>query len=442
MRQLIVLLMMAATLPLNAQTLVRKAIIGIFTSEKEGRLVTDSVAPASTASMLGVQKNDLLISINDQTVNSSKSYNAIASEIRAGDLVSIAVQRKGKTLRLKGAARMKPLESSTSADLTYDWVPFRGGYLRTIVRKPRVAGKVPAILLIPGYGCGSIEQFSKGYNGHLIDEWIRSGFAVVTIEKSGLGDSYGCVPCAEADLATDIESFTAGYRYMERLDFVDADQLYIWGHSLGGMIAPEIAKNHNPRGVMVFGTVFRPWSEFLPEMHRVQKPLLEGKGYRETERFTRLIHKVYYEFFVLRKTREELYLNPEYRDIVVSELEYKPGDNNMWGRHWRFWQQIDSLNLAESWSLVDCPVLVINGGSDYEQCAAIEPLLIEQAVNAAHPGKATRVQIEDLDHFMMKSGDYREAVDNFRNKQFYKGNFNSRLAAETVSWLNKQTGKS
>ena len=32
---------------------------------------------------------------------------------------------------------------------------------------------------------------------------------------------------------------------------------------MGGVIAPEVAKRHNPKGVMVFGTTFRPWSEFF-----------------------------------------------------------------------------------------------------------------------------------------------------------------------------------
>jgi pimeloyl-ACP methyl ester carboxylesterase len=113
----------------------------------------------------------------------------------------------------------------------------------------------------------------------------------------------------------------------------------------------------------------------------------------------------------------------------------------MWGRHWKFWQQLDSLNLAQAWAKTNCPVLVINGGADYEQCAPIEPVLIEQTVNNAHPGTATRKQIEDLDHFMMKSNSYKEAVDNFRSQAYAKGNFNMRLADETVSWLNKQTGR-
>ncbi|HOZ88266.1 MAG TPA: hypothetical protein PL029_10930, partial [Bacteroidia bacterium] len=72
----------------------------------------------------------------------------------------------------------------------------------------------------------------------------------------------------------------------------------------------------------------------------------------------------------------------------------------------------------------------------------IEPLLIEQTVNAAHPGTATRVQIEDLDHFMMKSNGFKEAVENFRAQGYAKGNFNERISDETLLWLNHIKDKS
>jgi pimeloyl-ACP methyl ester carboxylesterase len=144
---------------------------------------------------------------------------------------------------------------------------------------------------------------------------------------------------------------------------------------------------------------------------------------------------------LLKKTREELHKNPEYKEIVESELGYKPNDNDMWGRHWRFWQQIDTLDLAVSWSSIKCPVLVINGGSDYEQCAPIEPILIEKTVNQAHPNNATRVQIDDLDHFMMKSNSYEEAVKNFKNQEYAKGNFNAKISEATIDWLKKVSGK-
>jgi len=238
---------------------------------------------------------------------------------------------------------------------------------------------------------------------------------------------------------TDIESFNAGYKYMEQLPNVDKSRLYIWGHSMGGTIAPEVAKLHNPKGVIVFACVFRPWSEFLLEMHRVQKPLLEGLNYQQTEAFTRTIQKIYYEFFILKKSPEELYQVSEYKPLVTSELGYKENwNNNMWGRHWRFWQQLDSLNLAESWQKVNCPVLVLHGGADYEQCSLVEPMMIQKTVNEKHPNAATWVTILDLDHFMMRSKDWTEAAKNFKEQQYLKGNFNPKIAEETVKWLKSQ----
>jgi pimeloyl-ACP methyl ester carboxylesterase len=415
----------------------RKALMGIKFTPKENGLHVDSVIPNSTASALKLNKNDLILSINGLDVKDMQTYVKAAGGIRAKDKLIVKVKRDSKELTVSGKAVMRPYETSDIADINYDWVKFKNGALRTITRKPKGKTNVPCILLIPGYGCGSIENYSGSYNGKLMNEWLKKGYGVVTIEKSGLGDSFDCEPCSEADLRTDIESFDAGYTYMENLSWVNKTQLFIWGHSLGGMVAPEIAKKHQPKGVMVFGTVFRPWSEFLLEMHRVQKPLLDGLNYEQTETFTRLIQKVYYEFFVVKKSREELHNNPEYKAIVESELGYKPNDNDMWGRHWRFWQQIDTLNLANSWSSLNCPVLVINGGADYEQCAPIEPLLIEKTVNQAHPNNATRVQIEDLDHFMMKSNSFEEAVKNFNTQQYAKGNFNMKIADTTLEWLNK-----
>ncbi len=251
-------------------------------------------------------------------------YNALASLIRSGDKVNLRYQRDGASNFRTITAVMRPYESSALADIQYDWVKFKAGYLRAITRKPKGKSNVPCILLIPGYGCGSIENYSNSYNGKLMNEWLKNGYAVVTIEKSGLGDSDGCAPCAEVDLATDIESFDAGYRYMEQLPFVDKSNLFIWGHSMGGTIAPEVAKRHTPRGVMVFACVFRPWSEFLLEMHRVQKPLMENLSYQQTETFVRLIQKVYYELFVLKKIR------PNSRPSLNTKPSWNPNSIPAW----------------------------------------------------------------------------------------------------------------
>lgn len=418
-----------------AQLPQRKAGMGMNGKIGNGGIIIDTIAPGTTFALAGLKKGDVVMAVNNQPTPTLDDYSIIASSLRAGSSVKINYLRKGKEKNTVVKAIAKPFETSTIADISYDWVKFRNGYLRTITRKPKGKDHVPCILLIPGYGCGSIENYSNSYNGKLMNEWLKNGYAVVTIEKSGMGDSEGCEPCGEVDLQTDIESFDAGYRFMEQLSFVDTAQLYIWGHSLGGSIAPEVAKNHHPKGIMVFGCVFRPWSEFLLEMHRVQKPLLENLTLQQTEDFVRQIQKIYYELFVLKKTPAQLNEIPEYKALVETELGYVPGSNDMWGRHWRFWQQLDSIDLADSWGKVNCRVLILHGGADYEQCSLVEPMLIENTVNEAHPNSATWITIPDLDHFMMKSPDWKQAVINFKEQQYTKGNFHLGIAEETIKWM-------
>ena len=42
-----------------------------------------------------------------------------------------------KTMSANGNAVMRPYEKSDIADVQYDWVKFRNGYLRAITRKPK-----------------------------------------------------------------------------------------------------------------------------------------------------------------------------------------------------------------------------------------------------------------------------------------------------------------
>lgn len=431
----ILIVFLFLSVQLTAQTPARKATMGALVKSAESGMRIDSLMPTGTFAALGVQKGDIITELNGNKIISMEAYTKSTTSLRTDDMVEVKFIRDQKNKEVKGKAVMRPFEQSDIADIQYDWVKFREGFLRAITRKPKNKTNLPAILLIPGYGCGSIENYMSSYNGKLLTEWLKAGYAVVTIEKSGLGDSYNCAPCSEVDLKTDIESFDAGYAYMEQLPFVDKSKLYIWGHSMGGLIAPEVAKRHQPKGVMVFGTTFRPWSEFLLEMHRIQKPLLENQTYIQTEDFIRKIQKIYYELFVLKKTRDQLYQNPEYKDLVVSELGYKQGSNDMWGRHWAFWPQIDSLNLAESWQKLSCPVLIIHGETDYESCSIVEPRLIEATVNAAHPGNGKMVVVPQLDHFMMKSISWEQARDNFKQQQYAKGNFNYAIAEATIQWL-------
>lgn len=435
MKRLVLSVAILCAFTANAQEPARKGWMGVNGSFSDKGMAVDTTVPGSTMHKLGVRKGDTILQLNGKPITGMGSYNATAGAIRTGEQVAVQYKRGNKIQEKKAVAVMKPFDKLPNGEVLYGWAQMGDCKLRTIVRRPAGEKPMPTILFIPGYNCGSVEGYGQGSYGKLINTWINAGFAIVTIEKTGLGDSYGCIPCSEVDLATDIKVFEAGYQFMESLPYADKNNLFIFGHSMGGVIAPLIAENHKPRGVIAFATVYRPWSEFLLEMHRVQWPL-DGKSYAETEDRARLIQKVYYEYFRLKKSPAELYENPEYKELVKTELEYdKPGKTDMWGRHWRFWQQLDSIDLARSWANVDAKVLSVFGGADFVACSELEHQLIVRTVNSTHPGNAEHWNIAELDHLMIRNPDWPSAHKHFMDAAYKKDHFHQEFADKVTGWI-------
>ncbi len=204
---------------------------------------------------------------------------------------------------------------------------------------------------------------------------------------------------------------------------------------MGGIIAPLIQGPISPKGILVYGTVYRPWSEFLLEMHRVQKPLLEKLDAIQTEEFLRGIQAIYFDFFVRKKTPAELDQVTAYHKLVRSELEYADGKETMWGRHWRFWQQLDSVNLAQAWQQTKAQVLVMHGGADYIQCSALEPYLIREAVNRGVNGHAELLIFPDMDHLLLQSRNFEDAATRFDRKDYLSSELHPDFLHKTTAWM-------
>ena len=168
--------------------------MGAMGTFSESGFAIDSVISGATFQLLGVRKADTITSINSKPVKDVASYNLLVGDIRTGESITVEYRRGGVEYLKKVKAIMRPYETSATAEIMYGWAPSGQCTLRTIVRKPKVKGKLPAVLLIPGYNCGSIENYNQGSYGELIRSWLNSGFVVVTIEKSGVGDSYNCQP--------------------------------------------------------------------------------------------------------------------------------------------------------------------------------------------------------------------------------------------------------
>jgi alpha-beta hydrolase superfamily lysophospholipase len=82
----------------------------------------------------------------------------------------------------------------------------------------------------------------------LLTAWTRAGYCTLRVEKLGVGDSEG-PPCPDNEFASDLAGARAGLELLRAMDFVDGERLAMFGHSVGGMIAPLLAAERKVAGV-------------------------------------------------------------------------------------------------------------------------------------------------------------------------------------------------
>lgn len=106
---------------------------------------------------------------------------------------------------------------------------------------PRTGKPSPAVLLIAGSGRIDRDETVFGHKPFLVlaDHLTKQGFAVLRVDKRGIGQSTGNYDVATTeDFAADA---LAGVEYLKTRKEVDAKQIGLIGHSEGGLIAPMVA---------------------------------------------------------------------------------------------------------------------------------------------------------------------------------------------------------
>lgn len=95
----------------------------------------------------------------------------------------------------------------------------------------------------------------------MIDGWVKAGYAVVRVEKPGIGESEGTKRLRSPQLSKDLTAFQNAFAFFKKLPFIDSTQVFLFGHSQGGITAPLLAAKtkFKPRGILVYGTVVKPW---------------------------------------------------------------------------------------------------------------------------------------------------------------------------------------
>lgn len=454
---LIILLTLGLFLSAQAGGLKRKGSIGAQFSPVSDSLATANgmdkptgryvvqTFPNTTAESIGLKAGDIIIKVKDVDIVTFGDFGKPEAKFYDGDKISFTVIRNGKKKVLSGKGVGRPYETSDKWEVLYDDVDFQGGQLRSIVTKPKGEGKHPTVMVIPGFSCASLDNLPTWHPyRRVIDGLSERGYVVYRVEKPGLGDCSGTPECVNIDVLTETAAFTAGYKQMLTYDFVDKEEVFIFGHSMGGVIAPLIAEKESPKGVIVYGTSAEPWMEYLFRMLRFQNPRM-GVDYLENEKDMQLYHTLLYKHFIEKKTPTELNAeNPEYGRILKRDFWWD-GKDMMFTRHYLFQQSIQDLNMTKAWAGVNSYVLSLTGGSDIEIVDSDSQEEIVRIVNTYHPNKATWTNVPNTDHSFVEIGDMDDAFRVRFQGDYRKAmqeQFNFKVLDEMDAWMKSVKDKS
>ncbi len=392
-------------------------------------LVVMRVVAGSAAAEAGLAEGDVILEAAGKPVGSAQEYVAVVGRLNGGDKLPLTILRGGQRLSLTLTLKPRPFEGSPDFEVLYRSVATSAGRRRVIVTKPKGPGRFPAVLMVGGIGCYSLDNLppDDAYARILYGMTLK-GFATMRVEKTGMGDSEG-PPCRspQADLRQEVSGYVAGLRALKSYDFVDPARVFIVGHSIGALVGPLVAAEEPVRGLVVAEGIGTDWFEYELENFRRQT-LLAGVAYDETERRARQARACKQRLLVEKQTPEQIAKDaPGCAAYLESPAPYT------------YMQQLADLNLAEVWKKVEAPVLIIYGTSDL-LTSAEEHEYLRDMINSFRPGTASYVKIEGMAHGFERAASQRENFEQRRSGA--QTEFHTQVFDEIARWLTNTAGRS
>jgi pimeloyl-ACP methyl ester carboxylesterase len=401
---------------------------------------------------------DVILAIDGANLAGVPMFLDSVANARAGEVITLDVVRDGVKAERRVTLKEMPREKGEGYDVIYAAVTSHGARLRTIVTRPKVEGPHPAVMLLQGgTGCFSVDNpFGPPYGFTWVARNLaRHGYVTMRVERPGCGDSEGG-PLRDVDFDTEVDSYKQALRALKEFDFVDADNVCLFGHIQGGINAPLMAVEMPVRGIAVFGTVSGAGIECMLGQRR-RLVMLDGTNPANVDGEVLAKARFWYPLLVERKTPREIReKDPELPKRVYEQ--WVTDDKYVGDRHYTFYHQGADKNLAEAWGKVaqtalgrgsgtatvalrSPRVLAIWGTSDWLVDRSGNAWIAE-IVNRANPGNGTFVALDSLDHFFLRTATPEESFRYFKPvKAMPPTEFNRSFVETLCAWLDETTGR-
>jgi pimeloyl-ACP methyl ester carboxylesterase len=369
------------------EALPRRAFLGTVLAP--AGLAVVAIRPGSMAHQAGIRPRDRLVALDGPLSDVGDLHGRLRAIARSGE-ATLGFERDGALREATVPVQPVPLEEIAGCEVRYDHIEVPGARLRTIVTRPAGGDRYPAVLFIPGIACASVDFGSAATTptARLVHGWAGSGLVTMRVERRGLGDSEGA-PCSDASFLEEVDWFAAGLRALARLAFVKESAIAVFGHSVGGMIAPLLEREGVAGGYVVYGTSCWRWRETMLATIRRQLALY-GLAAEKLERRMELYGTLYRALF-------EEGLSPA--EAVAREPALSVCADPTFGRALAYVRELDGAELAAAWGRTARPVLAMHGEHDWVVGEEEARALVE-AVNARSPGHAELLPVPLADHLL------------------------------------------
>lgn len=373
----------------------------------------------------GFIENDIIIRVNNRLIKNSEDWGAILYAIKSGQETIIEVKRGEFFIKKNVQLNPLPKENNEGVNTLYeDIVTDYGIKQRVIITKPKEKTKLPAIFLVQGLSCSSVEKYSDRSNN-----WIKlikdlaekSNMVFVRIEKPGVGDSEG--DCGATDFITELNGYESAVKMLKSKPYIDTTKVVVYGNSMGSAIAPYLANKYNLAGVISDGTFFKSWYEHMLEIER-RILEIEGKSQKEIYDLMNMVYiPLYYKMLIEKKSYQKiLEENPLYTKY------HRQGLQHMYGRPMKYYHQLQDFNFAAEWEKIKVPVRIRWGTNDWIMSETDNDMIIEVLKKSGNQDYKL-YKYTDLDHWSTIHKDYSSSYN------FKPGEWNDNISKQIIDWV-------
>lgn len=276
---------------------------------------------------------------------------------------------------------------------------------------PKAKGKLPAVVLVHGSGPKDRDELVGGCRPFRDLAWGLAGrkIAVLRYDKRTFVHRQAVIDSPQQDTleAEVIDDALAALELLRNRPPIDGKRLYVLGHSLGGMCAPDIAKRDGKlAGVIMLAPPARDIETLLAEQFDYQAAVQGIKG------------------------RDHPAMKDAFKGLdAVVKHELEPDEVFMGARarYWYHFMERDGQVVVDLAKSLTCPILLLQGGRDC-QITTTDFDIWKEAL--ADRPKATLKLFDNLNHLFVSGTEPSTGAEYFQ-----PGHVNREVIDTIADWI-------